>query len=97
MIPNEAFSPQVVIQSVNFQPGIINIQYAEERETNDFVSIGRSLVVDVEQIPDELAELDELLRDVIDKALLLLRNPPKKIRSRAGGTEAETDDEADSD
>lgn len=94
MMPEDAFSPQIMVQSVSFQGGVLNIQYAEARETNDFVSIARSLLVDLEQVETEVQELDELLRDIIDKALLILRNPPKKIRVPR---RSDRDDELDED
>ncbi len=74
--------PDVTITSVNFQRGIINIQYVEARETSDSVSIGRSMVIDTELVEEEVTEVEDLLRDIVDKGLLALRNPPQKVRAR---------------
>ncbi len=87
MIPDSSVS----VHSVTMQPGVLNIQYSEERESNEYVVVARSVVIDAEQIEEEYTELEELLRDIIDKALLILRNPPKTIRKRTREREEEED------
>lgn len=68
----------VQIASVTFlSETVIQVQYSEEREYTPAAALMRSLVIDTEfLVEDEVETLSEAILDIIDKALLLIRNPP---------------------
>lgn len=70
----------IAITGVMFGDGVINIQYVEERESTNAVMIARSMTVEMEHIAAEVDDLAELIEQIVDKGLLMLRNPPKRIR-----------------
>lgn len=86
---------EVIVESVVFVPtGALQLTYYETSDLGEYVAYQRVLTVDAEQIAEEVTELQELLRDVIDKAWVLKRNPPKRLRRRE---QEAPDDEVTSD
>lgn len=70
----------VAVSSVMFGDGVLNIQYVEGREQTRTVMVSRSMSIDMEAIPEKVEQLAELLEDIVDEGLVLLRNPPKRVR-----------------
>lgn len=69
----------VQVSSVTFlAEDVLQIQYSEEREVTKAAAMMRSIIIDTEFLEDgELNDLVSLVEDIIDKALLLIRNPPQ--------------------
>jgi hypothetical protein len=70
--------PQLVINQVGFGDDFMEINYFETREQTDEVGIMRTLVVNTKDIADAREEILRSIEEVIDYALVVLRNPPKK-------------------
>ena len=71
-------SDQIVINQVGFGDDFMEINYFEIREQNDDIGIMRTIVVKTRDIEDVRADLLAGIEEVIDYALVALRNPPKK-------------------
>jgi hypothetical protein len=69
---------QLVINQVGFGDDFMEINYFETREQSDEVGIMRTLVVNTKDIADAREEILRSIEEVIDYALVALRNPPKK-------------------
>lgn len=68
---------EVQVGSVTFvADNVIQIQYSEEHETTKAAALMRTVVVDTDYLNGEDKELIELIQDIIDKTLLMIRNPP---------------------
>jgi hypothetical protein len=72
--------PEVLIEQVSFSEQAIQITYFERKDLTEFVTVQHAMLVDVEQVQDEVDEIQDLLREIVDKALVLKRNPPKRLR-----------------
>lgn len=83
--------PDVFITSISFDENMVIIQYAERREQSRAAAIARSIMIDAEQVTEEVDELQEVARALVDKGVLLIRNPPKRLRRP---TEVEDDEDA---
>lgn len=68
----------VVVNQIGFGDDFVEINYFEEREQNDVAGIMRTIVVKTADIQDAREELLEAIQEIIDYALVALRNPPKK-------------------
>lgn len=72
---------EIVVESVVIAPtGALQLTYYEQTDMSEFVAYQRVLTIDMDHIVEEVEELQELLRDIIDKAWVLKRNPPKRLR-----------------
>lgn len=89
--------PDVMIENVSFSEHALQITYFERTDLTEYVSVQKAMLIDVEHITEEVDELQDLLREIVDKALVLKRNPPKRLKRRSRPrSEEEDDDEADS-
>lgn len=71
------------ISLITFLPdGLIQIQYSEERDYSEAAAIMKSIVVDTKFLDGESEQLLDVAREIVDKGLLLIRNPPKTRRER---------------
>lgn len=68
----------VVINQVGFGDDFMEINYFETREQTDDIGIMRTLVVKTRDISDARDEVLAGIEEIIDYALVALRNPPKK-------------------
>lgn len=69
---------QIVINQVGFGDDFMEINYFEIREQSDDIGIMRTIVVKTKDIEDAREEILNGIEEVIDYALVALRNPPKK-------------------
>lgn len=68
----------VVINQIGFGEDFVEINYFEEREQNDTAGIMRTIMVKTGEIEDAREDLLDSIQEIIDYALVSLRNPPKK-------------------
>lgn len=78
----DSLLPEVVVESVSFSEHALQITYFERADLTEYVTLQRALLIDVQQVKEEVEELQDVLRDLVDKALLLKRNPPKRLKRR---------------
>lgn len=72
------------VQAFALRPdGLVDVTYMEEREQSDLVGHAHTLLVDVASVPGELDEVLDAIQDLIDKALLIRRNPPSRRETGA--------------
>lgn len=71
-------APGIVINQVGFGDDFMEINYFETREQSDDIGIMRTIVIKTQDIQDARDEILESIEEVIDYALVALRNPPKK-------------------
>jgi len=70
----------IMIHSISFGDEMIEVTYMEERDKTARVAMMRTLLIDSNVVTVELRELEESAQELVDAALLAMRNPPKKIR-----------------
>lgn len=75
--------PEVLISSVSFTDSTISIGYVERRKQTAVAGIYETMTIDIEEVKEDAAELEEMLLDLLDKGHLLIRNPPQKLRRGA--------------
>lgn len=68
----------LIINQIGFGDDFIEINYIEAREQTDDIGIMRTIVIKTAEIEDARNELLEGIEEMIDYALVALRNPPKK-------------------
>ena len=92
-------SQEVVVTSISFGEGNLEISYIEKRDQSDSIGMMKTLFIDTARarLVDQHDELAELAVDMVDAALLALRNPepvldPRK-RFRNKSSEVIDDDE----
>lgn len=71
-------SPGIVINQIGFGDDFVEINYFETREQSDDIGIMRTIVVKTADIEDARNDILEGIEEIIDYALVALRNPPKK-------------------
>ena len=64
------------ITGVTFDPNSTQITYQEDHEANEKAIQFRMVVVQNNQIEVHLAEVEECLQDMLNDALVCVRNPP---------------------
>lgn len=81
----------ILIIAISFlEEDLIQIQYAEMRDRSQAAAVQRSIMIDAQYLVEgELETLLEAARELVDKGLILIRNPPeiKAPRSRGGDGE----------
>lgn len=70
----------VIFQAVTFGEGAVEISYMEQRDFEGPINEMRTLVVPGELVADELNEVQDALQQLLDRALLLRRKPPERMR-----------------
>jgi hypothetical protein len=64
---------------------LIQVQYAEERDRSSAAAVQRSIMIDTQFLVEgEVETLLDAARDLVDKGLVLIRNPPQ-VRAPRGG------------
>lgn len=97
----DAVGKDIWIQGMSRGAGGIEIAYFEKREQSDNVGIARTLILSdaVDKYNDRIEEIMDVLEELIDLALIDLRNPApvlgpaeRRAARRAAREEAEDDD-----
>lgn len=70
----------VVVTSITLEEDFIVLQYVERREQSSAAALARSIMIDMKEAEEEVEELREIAATLIDKGMLLIRNPPKRLR-----------------
>lgn len=69
--------PPVQVHSVLFRPdNMVEISYAEESEITASVTLVRTVVLDRSKFADDIDDVEVALLELVDEALLILRDPP---------------------
>jgi len=88
-------SEELIINAVTFpQDGVIEINYAEKRDHSDFAGIVKTIYIDIDKIKiaDQVDEIVSLTREIVDTALLAIRQPPSRF-ARGRTTKSANDDD----
>ena len=64
-----------IVNSIVFGDRMIEISYQEPRDQTAQVMMVRTLAIDNLAVPDEMGELLDAVRQLLDAALVLARNP----------------------
>lgn len=73
----------VEIHSVIFRPdGMAEISFAEKAELTPTVSVVKTLLIDRQRFAEEIDDLEIAVFELVDEALLALRNPPDSVPVR---------------
>ena len=85
----------VLIHSITFTDEAVTIVFAEKRDTSRYVAMGKQITFDRSRLDEEVEEVLDSVRDLLDQAQILHRNPPKRIRRERGRSieEFEEDEE----
>lgn len=70
----------IAIQSVAFGSGAVEVSYMESHANEGPIGEYRTLVIPVALVEDELAEVLDDIQQLVDRALVLRRNPPERVR-----------------
>ena len=90
----------IVISQVTFGEGGIEVVYLETREQSSKVGIVRTLIYEIdEEDEDRVADIIDSLEELVDEALIKLRNPKRhrSARDRARSMMGDNDDLDDDD
>lgn len=69
--------PPVQVHSILFRPdNMVEITYAEEAEISPNVTVVRTVVLERSKFADDVDDLEVATLELVDEALLVLRNPP---------------------
>lgn len=93
-------SDAIVVTSIGFSEGMMEIGYLEKREQTDSVGMMKTLFVDTSKLrlTNLYDEIVELSVDVVEAALLALRNPEpvldprKRLRNRPSSAPTYTEE-----
>ncbi len=73
----------VEVHSVIFRPdGMLEITFAEKAELTPTVSVVKTLLIEREKFGEDIDDLEIEIFELVDEALLALRNPPDSVPSR---------------
>ncbi len=75
---------QPTIMSISMLESGVQITYVDHNDQSDYVELVKSIVVDekVEGAAEDIADIIDAARSIIDAGHLELRNPPKKFTGR---------------
>lgn len=76
----------VTVQAVQFMDDMISITYAETRLQGKRVGHGETLYIQMDLVVDDVQEVLDTLREMIDKALEDVRNPEPTLRGEQRGS-----------
>lgn len=86
--------PDVVIQSVQFSPeGLVEITFMELRDQVEGAALGKHVLVESDIFAEDVAEIITNLRDLVDEALVFIRNPDARKQRLKALAEANEDDD----
>lgn len=71
--------PEVVVTSVSFGDDTVEVTYAERREQSEQVGVLRSMLIARELVEDEVEELLDAARAIVDRGWVAIRNPPDRV------------------
>lgn len=79
----------IVVTGISFAEGMMEIQYMEKREQTDDAGLMRVLVLKTNDYLDSVDTILDEAGEIVDKALLKIRNPERSFdpRKRLRGTE----------
>lgn len=87
----------LVVNTVMFSAESIEISFMEKRDQSPHGGLIKTLVLEKARFADTIAEISEMLEDLVDDGLLSIRQPPETIdprrRVRKGEREGEQSDE----
>lgn len=69
----------ISVTHVGFGERGVEVSYVEERDQGEKAALYRTVLVDGELVAAELAEILDLLQDVVDKAIESIHNPPEQL------------------
>lgn len=71
---------RIFIQSLAFGNEAVEVTYIEGRDADQAITEIRTLVIPGGAVPDELAEVVDSIEQLVDRALVIRRAPPERIR-----------------
>lgn len=78
MIPDPTAGVQIF--SVDFGDEWLRVTFAEERDTTPNVQDTRSRAIRTKLFEEEIADVLDTLRDIVDRAYTEKRNPPERFQ-----------------
>lgn len=72
----------VTVISISFNESVVEITYTESREATDNIAMVKTLVLNDARYRENVAYIMDEAEEIIDDALLQLRNPADKIDRR---------------
>jgi len=72
----------IVIQSIAFRDDQIEVTYVEQREIADSAIQFRTLLFQSELVTEELTEVKDLVREIVDLVLAKMRQDPDRKPGR---------------
>lgn len=72
----------VKFQSMMMGDRVTELSYIEGRDRADAGMLVRTAVIHNNAVPDELAEIESALLELLDRWLTIMRNPPEEISDR---------------
>lgn len=97
MIDYDSIAREVLIASISFGEGAVEIAYMEKRQQADDAGLVSTLIVDRNKFTDQVTTILDEAEEIIDKGLLMIRNPEesfdprKRIGSRPARPQSETE------
>lgn len=85
-------SRDIIISGVAIGDGAVEINYFEKRDQAQQVGLVKTVVFDRALFENHVIELQDLLTDMVDAALLELRNPADSLDPRRRIASRKTDD-----
>ena len=70
----------LVFESLMFRDNLVEVSFTEEGDRGDGVARIQTLIIDGRKVRDEHEELMDALGSFVDAALVVLRNPPERLR-----------------
>ncbi len=86
---------ETLIVAISFlDEDLIQVQYAEERDRSSAAAVQRSIMIDTKFLVEgEVEALLDAARELVDKGLILIRNPPQ-VRAPRGTVDEEEDSDS---
>lgn len=72
----------LIVIGVSFNDGLIEIQYMEKRDQAETAGLLKNLVTRVTDHEDQVDAILDEVEEIIDNALLIIRNPEKSFDPR---------------
>ena len=80
---------EVMISSVSFGDGIIEVSYFEANDQSERAGLLKTLIIDRSIIRSDVDDILSMLQDVVDEGLLEIRNPARSLDPRKRLTQKE--------
>lgn len=72
--------PTIIVSGLRVTDNAIVLDYLQTTQQSKVAGIAEQAWIDLDECEEELADLQEILVELVDKAKLLVRNPPKRRR-----------------